>query len=443
MRSRVVGWYEGVLLGKVRSPGVVAVDGGTPLVGYSGERRWSQGRRVVSSLADDRCGIRAARARRGVDAALPVTGCGGEGTRVLRQVARGGPDGVAPRVHEGVLPVSARGVSGPWGVSHAPHKGAAEGTEDFVHKGRVCHLGVPLSADGGLQLLAQRQRPDLGDCEDWAQVGRSRGLCRPLVLGDGLQLLPVVQVEPPCRRSFPGVRPAAPRPPPEAVEGMAWVPGADCPRHDGRYGVQGLAVEQGGGAVRQGRGGQEHGVDGLQAPVALLRVRADPHLVVVATFQHDHGDGAWVTFARRGRCACRYRVPPHHAREVTPPVAGCPAFPVRLAFVRWDAEGFGSRRWGGPLPAPAAGCGPGVCRWCYERVCPAQMWDPYASLVRLVGVEPPDPPVNKVVRDLCPGGDERLEVPHKDFGCCGVWEGDHGEEPARVDVLEVIPEGCH
>ena len=41
------------------------------------------------------------------------------------------------------------------------------------------------------------------------------------------------------------------------------------------------------------------------------------------------------------------------------------------------------------------------------------MWDPYVSLVRLVGVEPRDPRVNKVVRDLCPGGDERPEVPHK------------------------------
>ena len=28
--------------------------------------------------------------------------------------------------------------SGSWEVSHASHKGAAEGTEDFVHKGRVC-----------------------------------------------------------------------------------------------------------------------------------------------------------------------------------------------------------------------------------------------------------------------------------------------------------------
>ena len=141
-----------------------------------------------------------------------MTGCGGQGTRVPRRLEQCGPDGVAPRVHEGVSPVFARGGSGPWGVSHAPHKGAAEGTEDFVHKGRVCRLGPRLSADGGLQLLAHRQRPDLVDCEHGAQVGCCGGLCRLLALGDGLQLLLAVQVEPPCGCSFPGVRPAAPRP---------------------------------------------------------------------------------------------------------------------------------------------------------------------------------------------------------------------------------------
>ena len=70
-----------------------------------------------------------------------------------------------------MFPVSARGGLGPTGVSHASHKGAAEGTEDLVHKGRVRCLGLRLSVDGGLQLLAQRQRPDLVDCEDGAQVG--------------------------------------------------------------------------------------------------------------------------------------------------------------------------------------------------------------------------------------------------------------------------------
>ena len=161
--------------------------------------------------------------------------------------------------------------------------------------------------------------------------------------------------------------------------------------------------------------------------MALLRVRGDPHLLVVATFQHDHGDGAGVTFPWRGRCACRLRVPLHHAREVTPPVADCPAFPFCQAFVRWDAEAFGSRRWGGPLPAPGAGRGPGVPLWCFERARPAQVWDSYASLDRLLGAEPPDPRVNKVVRDLCPGVDERLELPHKDFSCCGVRQGDRVE----------------
>ena len=57
-----------------------------------------------------------------------------------RRVGRGGADGVAPRVHEGVFPVSARDGSGPWGVSHAPHEGAAEGTEDVLHRSGVCCL---------------------------------------------------------------------------------------------------------------------------------------------------------------------------------------------------------------------------------------------------------------------------------------------------------------
>ena len=58
--------------------------------------------------------------------------------------------------------------SGPWGVSHASHKGAAEGSEDLMHKGHLCRLGLCLSANGGLQLLAQRQRPDLVDREEGA-----------------------------------------------------------------------------------------------------------------------------------------------------------------------------------------------------------------------------------------------------------------------------------
>ena len=224
---------------------------------------------------------------------------------------------------------------------------------------------------------------------------------------------------------------------------MAWVPGAGHPRHDGRQGVWGLAWEQGGGAVWQGRGRREHGVDGLQAPVALLRVRDDLHLVVVATLQHDHGDGAGVTFASRGHCARRPRVARSQAREVAHPVTGGPAFPCRQAFALWDAEGFGPRWRAGLLPAPGAGRGPGVRRRCYERVYSAEVWDPHAPLHWLVGVEPPDPRFNKVVGDLCTGGDERLELPHKNFSCCGVWQRDHGEMPVLVDVTEVFPEGFH
>ena len=118
----------------------------------------------------------------------------------------------------------------------------------------------------------------------------------------------------------------------------------------------------------------------------------------------------------------------HHVPEVAPPVGGCPAFPVRQAFVRWDVEGVGSRLWGGPFPAHGAWRGPGLCRCRNERLRPAQVRDPHASLVWLVDVEPPDPGVDEVVRDLQPGGDEGLELPHRDVGGCGVRHWDHGEE---------------
>ena len=64
-------------------------------------------------------------------------------------------------------PVVGRG-SGSWGVTHTLYKGAAEGTEDCLHQGRVRRPGLRLSADGGLQLPSKRQCPDLVDREDGA-----------------------------------------------------------------------------------------------------------------------------------------------------------------------------------------------------------------------------------------------------------------------------------
>ena len=112
-------------------------------------------------------------------------------------------------------------------------------------------------------------------------------------------------------------------------------------------------------------------------------------------------------FGSRGSCAYGFRpwwVPLHQLPAVAPPAGGRPAIQFRQVFVRWDVEGVGSRLWGGPFPAPSDGRRHGVHRWCYERVCPAQVRDPYASLVWLVGVEPQDPRVDSVVRDLVPGG---------------------------------------
>ena len=374
-----------------------------------------------------------------------MTGRSGHGTHVLCRAGRSGPDGAASRVHGGVFPVSARCGLGPLGVPATPHDGAAEGTENLVHKGCVCCLGFLLSTDGGLQLPAHRQRPDLVDRENGAQVCRSGGLRCPLALADGLQLLSTVQLEPPRRRPVPAVWPAALSPRPEAVEGMPRVPAAGFPRHDSRQGVGGLVMGQGGGAVRQGCSCLEHGDDSFQVPVALLWVRGDLPLVVVATFQHDGGDGTGFILASWGCCVCRLRpwwVSLHQVPKVAPPDRGCPAFTFRQAFVRWDVEGVGSRLWGSLFPAPDAWRGPLVHRWRNERVCPAQVRDPYPALVRLVDVEPTDPRVNKVVRNLHPGGDERLELPHGDVSACGVRQRDHSEEPLSVDVLEMSPEGC-
>ena len=64
-------------------------------------------------------------------------------------VGRGGPNGAASRVRWGVFPVSARHGLGPWGVHQTSHKGAAEGTEDLVHKGCVRCLGFRVSTNGG------------------------------------------------------------------------------------------------------------------------------------------------------------------------------------------------------------------------------------------------------------------------------------------------------
>ena len=73
----------------------------------------------------------------------------------------------------------------------------------------------------------------------------------------------------------------------------------------------------------------------------------------------------------------------------------------------------------------------------------AQLRDQHTSLIGLVEVEPPEPRVDQVVRDLHPGGDGCLELPHGDVCGFGVRQGDHGEEPVWVDVMEVSPEGCH
>ena len=222
-----------------------------------------------------------------------------------------------------------------------------------MHKIRVCSLGFRLSVDGGLQLLAHRQRPDLVDREDGAQVGRRGGFRRLLALEVGLQLLPAVQMESPCRCPVPGVQPAAPRPPPETVEGIARVPGAGRPQHNDRQGVFGAGCWVGGCGC----------LAGLCSPGAWSRrPPGSSGSPVGAGLSALGSSGHFPTRSRRWclghvRVAGALRVPAPHAREVTPPIAGRPAFPLRQAFVRWDAESLGSCWRGSPSRPPVLGAG--------------------------------------------------------------------------------------
>ena len=135
VRPRVVGLYEGVLLGGVGSPGVVAVYGRMRSCWCDVHRPapwWEEASPQPS------CGL------------LPCAWPPRNSCRACVAVCR--RCGSCGRVRLRVL-----------GFHHPSHKGAAEGTEDFVHKGRVCCPGLRRSADGGLPSFAQRQRPDLVD----------------------------------------------------------------------------------------------------------------------------------------------------------------------------------------------------------------------------------------------------------------------------------------
>ena len=209
-------------------------------------------------------------------------------------MCRVGRDGAAPRVRGDVFPVSARGGLGPWGVPQTSHEGAAECSEDLVQKGCVRRLGFLLSADGG-------QRPDLVNRENRAQVSRSGGLSCSLVLGDGLFSLGRPGG---TSKSPSSLWCAASVTEPSARGSRGHAPVASCRLHPTRRSSGRLVVGQGGAAVRQACARGEHGVHGLQVPVALLRVWGDRHLVVVAPFQHHHGDGAGVIFASWGCCVC-------------------------------------------------------------------------------------------------------------------------------------------
>ena len=148
-------------------------------------------------------------------------------------------------------------------VFRMPDEGGTEGIEDLAHEGRRCCWCFILRADCG-QRLSRRQRLDLVDREDRAQIRRGAGI-RPVVVWDDLRLLPAIQLEPPCRRPLLGVLLSSLGPPPVAVGGVPWVPAAGPAGHDGCQGVWRLVWGQNGRAIRQGHAPGEHGVDGTSS----------------------------------------------------------------------------------------------------------------------------------------------------------------------------------
>ena len=186
-------YLRGALRARLACPGSTRLMAGpvaaclTPIVGVPGEVRQSQGCRVVSPSAGGRRGARATCVWQCVVAYRSQCPSGSQ--RVLRSVwcpstagDRSQWAGHACAVLGGarrtrwcrlacswglVSGLGSRGL-GPWRVPHTQHEGAAEGTEDLVHKGCMCCLGFCLSADGGLRLPAHRQRPDLLESKNGA-----------------------------------------------------------------------------------------------------------------------------------------------------------------------------------------------------------------------------------------------------------------------------------
>ena len=76
------------------------------------------------------------------------------------------------------------------GVTRMSDEGGAEGGEDLTHEGRMRCSCFFLRVDGGRH-PSHRQRPDLVDREDGAQVLRGGGV-RPVVGRDDFHLLPAI-----------------------------------------------------------------------------------------------------------------------------------------------------------------------------------------------------------------------------------------------------------
>ena len=151
--------------------------------------------------------------------------------------------------------------------------------------------------------------------------------------------------------------------------------------------------------MREAHAPGEHGDNGLQVAAAFQWWPRDPHLIVVAAFQHHGGIVAESVLRRWLRMYTRPHplgVALHHRLEVVPPSPARPAFPPCEAIVRWDVDGVGALLRRGSRPASGVWCRLGLGRRGEERVCPGEVRNPYPPLVRLVVVEPPSPHFDEV-----------------------------------------------
>ena len=131
----------------------------------------------------------------------------------------------------------------------------------------------------------------------------------------------------------------------------------------------------------------------------------------------------------RSWCVCLYYFP-----HVLPPFWKCCAFPFRQVIVRRDVEGVRPQLRRGPFPAIGARRGSAFGWLGNERVCQAEVQNPYPILLRFVRVET----IGPLPEHRCLGAQERLELPPIDSGGT-MRQGGNSKNSVWVEAQEVPP----